>query len=87
MNPACNPEDAAPVGGEVRFYKKHHCTPSRDVMIRVNDCGHNRWTSATSATSADKARKGILRLERRETLRTLHHCGTCQGGGVWRVKW
>ena len=84
MNPACNPEDAAPVGGEVRFYKKHHCAPSRDVMIRVVDCGHNRWTGATSA---DKARKGILRLERRETLRTLHHCGTCQGGGVWRVKW
>lgn len=54
-------------------------------MERVNDCGHNAWQGANSA---DKAKKGIAHFENdRKDWKTIQHCGTCQGGGMWRVKW
>jgi len=76
---------AAPKPGDTRFYKKKYSRPAHDVMISVGDCGCNNWQSAHSA---DKARKGISRLENGRTdWRTLHHCASCTGGGVWMVRW
>ncbi len=73
-----------PVTGEVRFYKKTHSKPSYDVLVRITDCGHNSWQSANKA---DKAKKGIERLEGSSDWKSLYHCGSCQGGGVWKVFW
>ncbi|MDI1452188.1 hypothetical protein [Polyangium sp. 6x1] len=74
-----------PTRGDVRFYKKRYDTPTHDVLVRVADCGHNSWQSSARA---DKARKGLIRLEggTRE-WRVMQHCGTCTGGGMWRVQW
>jgi hypothetical protein len=69
---------------EIRFYKKTHATPKYDVMARRGDCGHDNWESSHSA---DKARKGIKRLEGRDNWALLNHCASCQGGGMWRVRW
>lgn len=77
-------EPGPPEDGEVRFYKKHYTTPNHDIFNRVADCGCNRWESAHKA---DKARKGILRLEQRSDFKQMHHCASCEGGGMWRVKW
>ena len=74
----------APVAGEVRFYKKTHSKPSYDVLVKISDCGHNSWQSANKA---DKAKKGIERLEGSSDWKSLYHCGSCQGGGVWKVVW
>ena len=83
--PATNDEDESePKPGEVRFYKKTHSTPNHDVMVRVNDCQHNKWQSANAA---HKAKKGIERLERRDAWANIQHCGVCTGGGLYRVKW
>lgn len=73
-----------PEPGEIRFYKKHHDIPSRDVMLRIADCAHSTWQGAAGA---DKAKKGIAHLEGTNEWKTVQHCGTCKGGGVWRVKW
>ena len=76
---------AAPVANEVRFYKKRYATPSHDVLIRVPDCGCNRWQGAHAG---HKAREGIAKLEGgRMDWKTLHHCASCTGGGMWRVRW
>ncbi|MFM4964270.1 hypothetical protein ACEUBT_10995 [Aeromonas bivalvium] len=69
---------------EVSFYKKTHSKPSYDVLVRISDCGHNSWQTANKA---DKATKGIERLEGRLDWKGLYHCGSCQGGGVWKVIW
>jgi regulator of replication initiation timing len=74
----------APKAGEVRFYKKVHSRPTHDVLVRVADCGCNRWESAHSA---DKARKGIAKLEGRDNWQSMQHCAKCTGGGMWRVRW
>lgn len=80
-----NDQDSEPTTNEIRFYKKTFATPDRDVMIRVNDCGHNRWQSAHAA---DKAKKGIAKMEKgRADWQTLQHCAICTGGGMWRVRW
>jgi hypothetical protein len=76
--------EKGPEPGEVRFYKKTHSTAKYDVMRIVNDCGCNCWQSANKA---DKARKGIERLEGRNDWKTCQHCGSCTGGGMWRVRW
>jgi len=73
-----------PLAGEVRYYKKTHSKPSYDVLVRISDCGHNSWQSANKA---DKAKKGIERLEGSSDWKSLYHCGSCQGGGVWKVVW
>ena len=78
-------EQAPPEPGEVRFFKKKYSAPTHDVMVRVGDCGHNAWQNAAKA---DKAKKGIAKLEGgRSDWKTIQHCGTCTGGGMWRVKW
>jgi hypothetical protein len=73
-----------PLADEIRYYKKTHSKPSYDVLVRITDCGHNSWQTANKA---DKARKGIERLEGRSDWKNLYHCGSCQGGGVWKVIW
>ncbi|MGN6105515.1 MAG: hypothetical protein ACTHU0_10455 [Kofleriaceae bacterium] len=83
--PESDDTDRPPEDGEVRFYKKRYDTPSHDVMILVADCGHNSWQGSAKA---DKARKGIARIEggTRE-WKVMQHCGSCTGGGMWRVQW
>jgi outer membrane murein-binding lipoprotein Lpp len=76
---------AEPVSGDVRFYKKKFPAPDHDVMVRVNDCGHNKWQSAHAA---DKARKGVAKVENGHTnWQTMQHCASCKGGGMWKVRW
>ncbi|MGY2492645.1 hypothetical protein [Cupriavidus sp. CP313] len=76
--------DLPPESGETRFYKKTHSTPSHDVFVRVTDCNHSSWQDASKA---EKAKKGLVRLLGGDTWKSLHHCGKCTGGGVWRVRW
>lgn len=82
------PEDTKPEPGEIRFYKKtlrnSRKGADHDSLERIKDCGHNAWQSANKA---DKAKKGIARLEGSSDWSQVQHCGTCTGGGVWRVKW
>lgn len=74
-----------PIADEVRFYKKTYSRPGHDVMIRVRDCGCNSWEGAHAA---DKARKGIGKLEGGRTdWKTMQHCASCTGGGMWKVRW
>lgn len=73
-----------PKPGEVRFYKKTHSKSNYDVLVPISDCGHSSWQNAAKA---DKAKKGIIRLEGRDDWSQVQHCGSCTGGGVWRVKW
>ena len=77
-------DNTGPAEGEIRFYKKHYSDPKRDHMLRVADCGHDKWEGAHSA---DKAKKGIIKLEQRSEFQALWHCARCEGGGVWKVKW
>jgi hypothetical protein len=76
--------EKGPEPGEVRFYKKTHSTAKHDVMQLVADCGCNCWQSANKA---DKAKKGIARFEGRNDWKSIQHCGSCTGGGMWRVRW
>lgn len=77
--------DQPPAPGEARFYKKTHSKPAYDVFVRVADCGHTAWQGAAKA---DKAKKGLARLlgDHRE-WKSLQHCGSCTGGGRWKVQW
>ena len=79
-----NDEDTEPEPGDVRFYKKMHSKPAYDVLVPVHDCGHNSWQGAAKA---DKAKKGIERLESRNDWKNVQHCGSCTGGGMWKVRW
>lgn len=76
--------DAAPKTGEVRYYKKTHSKPSYDVLVRISDCSHNSWQATNKA---DKAKKGIERVEGSSEWKSVFHCGSCKGGGVWKVTW
>lgn len=76
--------DIPPSDGETRFYKKTHSRPGYDVLVRVTDCGHTSWQDASKA---DKAKKGIEKLEGRNDWSKINHCGSCTGGGMWRVRW
>lgn len=73
-----------PLTGDIRYYKKTHSKPSYDVLVKISDCGHNSWQSANKG---DKAKKGIERLEGSSDWKNLYHCGSCTGGGVWKVEW
>lgn len=76
---------APPVADDIRFYKKLGSGPSHDVLIRVGDCGCNRWAGAHKA---DKAKKGIAKLEGgRDDWKQVQHCASCKGGGMWKVRW
>lgn len=77
--------EAGPQPGEIRYYKKVGSTPKRDKMVRVADCGCNKWEGGFKG---DKARKGIMALEQqRDDWKNLWHCASCTGGGMWKVKW
>jgi hypothetical protein len=73
-----------PKPGEIKFYKKTHSKPGFDILERISDCGHTSWQNSSKA---DKAKKGLIRLEGLDNWSLVQHCGTCKGGGVWRVKW
>lgn len=73
-----------PVPGEVRFYKKTHSKGAYDVLVSVDDCGHKSWQPSNKA---DKAKKGLERILGRTDWKSLQHCGTCTGGGMWKVRW
>jgi hypothetical protein len=73
-----------PEKGEIRFYKKIGTKGPADEMEHVNGCNHNAWRPAFKG---DKAEKGIAKLEGRSDWQSIQHCGTCTGGGVWRVHW
>lgn len=77
-------ESKKPSTGEIRYYKKTHSKPSYDVLVKISDCGHSSWQSANKG---DKAKKGIERLEGSSDWKNLYHCGSCKGGGVWKVVW
>ena len=77
-------EESAPQTGDIRFYKKTHSTPNHDVLVRVSDCGHSKWQASNKA---DKAKKGLEKLLGADNWKSLQHCGTCTGGGMWRVRW
>lgn len=78
-------EEAPPRSDEIRYYKKKFAASAHDVMVRVGDCGCNRWENANKA---DKARKGIIKIEGgRSDWKTLQHCASCDGGGMWKVRW
>ena len=84
-DPLADGRNPPPKAGEIRFYKKRFSTQGHDIMRRVGDCGCNNWEGSHSA---DKARKGIAKLENnRDDWRTMQHCASCTGGGMWRVKW
>lgn len=77
-------EETAPKAGAVRYYKKIGSKPQYDVFVRVGPCAHNAWQGSSKA---DKAKKGLERLFGGQTWKNLHHCGSCSGGGLWRVSW
>jgi hypothetical protein len=79
-----NETDSLPESGDIRFYKKTHSTPNHDVFVPVTDCGHSSWQDASKA---EKAKKGLIKLLGNDGWKTVHHCGTCKGGGLWRVRW
>lgn len=73
-----------PLPGDVRFYKKTHSKGAYDVLVPVDDCGHTSWQASNKA---DKAKKGLERILGRADWKNLQHCGTCTGGGMWKVRW
>lgn len=79
-----NPEQTRPKSGEIRYYKKTGSKGAVDTMVSITDCGHSTWQSATKA---DKAKKGLEKLEGTRDWKTIKHCGSCTGGGVYRVRW
>lgn len=83
--PDSQADEEPPRPGEVRFYKKKFNTSSHDVMVRVGDCGCGNWQSANKA---EKAKKGIAKLEGGcMDWDLVQHCGSCTGGGMWKVRW
>ena len=77
-------EQGEPSSGDIRFYKKIHSKGNYDVLVEVDDCGHTSWQNSSKA---DKARKGLERLTGRSGWKSLQHCGSCTGGGMWKVRW
>lgn len=77
-------EQGEPSPGDIRFYKKIHSKGNYDVLVEVDDCGHASWQSSNKA---DKARKGLERLTGHNHWKNLQHCGSCTGGGMWKVRW
>jgi hypothetical protein len=88
LAPAAQPAEpeaeGPPPPGTARFYKKKHSAPTHDIMEIVADCGCDAWQGSHAA---DKARKGIAKLEGSSDWKSLHHCASCTGGGMWRVRW
>ena len=72
-----------PSKGDVRYYKKIANAGKADKMAETNDCGHTSWQSSHSG---HKAKKGLARLLGSSEWKSMHHCGTCTGGGIWKVE-
>jgi hypothetical protein len=77
-------DEQAPSAGQIRFYKKTHSKSAYDVLVQVADCGHSSWQGSAKA---DKAKKGLERLLGKDDWKSLQHCGSCTGGGMWKVRW
>ncbi|WP_157596457.1 hypothetical protein [Plesiocystis pacifica] len=77
-------EDPGPTKGEIRYYKKIGSSRKMDKMVETSACGHSAWQSAHKA---DKAKKGIERYVGRRDWKSVQHCGSCTGGGMWKVQW
>ncbi len=77
-------ERSEPNAGDTRYYKKIHSKGAYDVLVEVDGCGHTSWQGSNKA---DKARKGLDRLTGRDDWKSLQHCGSCTGGGMWKVRW
>lgn len=77
-------KEEGPKPGDIRFYKKTHSAGPHDILIPIQDCGHDKWQRANKA---HKAQKGVARLEGRRDWNNFWHCGSCDGGGVWKVRW
>jgi len=73
-----------PTRGEIRYYKVIGHGRGGETVAPVADCDHRNWSSRPDGP---KAHKAIIRLERSTAWRSIQRCGTCQGGGVWRVHW
>lgn len=65
----------APQPGEERFYVKRYGSAVGDVMVDVQDCGHNQWGS-DCRRKAPRAAKGIAAGEN-ATLKALFRCKRC----------
>lgn len=77
-------QDPRPEVGTIQFFKKTHSAPGHDFFSPRCDCGHTNWQSSNSA---EKARKGFIRHLGRDDWKSMLHCGTCTGGGVWKIIW
>lgn len=77
-------ESKPPVKGEIRYYKKIGNKGGVDDLVQTAACNHNAWRFAFKG---DQAEKGLQKLEGRSDWRSLAHCGTCTGGGRWKVHW
>jgi len=85
IEPDPDTEVPPPQSGEIRYYKKKYSTPAHDVMVAVADCGCNNWENAPKA---EKAKKGVMRFEGdRSDWKTFQHCASCEGGGMWKIRW
>ncbi|WP_146657790.1 hypothetical protein [Enhygromyxa salina] len=76
--------DSGPKPGDIRYYKKVGYTRKLDKMVETSACGHSAWQAANKA---DKAKKGIERYVGRRNWAMIRHCGSCTGGGMWKVRW
>ena len=79
-----NEASTEPADGDIRYYKKTHSKGAYDVLVEVQGCDHTAWQGSAPA---EKARKGLERLTGRNDWKSLSHCGTCTGGGMWKVRW
>jgi hypothetical protein len=77
---------AQPKSGETRYYKKIGSGGGVDALVETAACQH-RASSWRPAFKGDQAEKGLLKLEGRDDWQSLAHCGSCTGGGRWRVHW
>ena len=70
-----------PAAGEERYYRKHHGSAIGDIMVRRDDCEHDRWESTNKAP---RAWKGIERMEN-VSPQVLFRCmrGGCKR---WRAR-
>lgn len=78
--------DPPPEKGETIYYKKIGTGGGVDTLVRTGPCNH-REGAWTPAFRGDQAEKGLLRLEGRNDWQSIQHCGSCTGGGRWRVRW
>lgn len=73
-----------PPKGSFRYYKTIGHNNHHDVMEVTTDCGHKNWETANKA---EKGKKGVAHFTGHRDWKSIWHCNTCQGGGVWKVRW